>query len=422
MANLLLLILAVSGALAQRPVDPSTNVPCAVCTVSGDPHYKTFDDLHHDFQGNGVFQLASNSIISVQSQMQPCFKNFITCVRSTSVRIVDSPGSQRSLTISYGGWHLNKLPDQLYIKETYPANPRSGDPARSTEDRIDANTLPATGRQVLDGMYLLNFQNGRVNLVPNNFVAMHQIRVALGVHYVAISMPKVATYMFGATNGLCGLFDGEQKADFTTYNGTSLNLNYAVKRHNGPDVNNWGLSFAVDNVNIKPNLNHYYDLQNRLTEFSVAPLDATAPTDSDTAKVLNVGFDTLQDAEAATRFCAKALDLEVTEGTEHVPFQNCVMDAQVNNLLANSNAEAVRAQNEMQPTSNDSSSGLSQGGLIAIIVVACVAGVALLAAGILAFHNRRLRVECDNLNAIIIRQPNAGDNYVNGGVNLSEQL
>lgn len=42
------------------------------CTVSGDPHFRTFDDIKYDFQGSDSYRLLGTDNIEINSNFAPC--------------------------------------------------------------------------------------------------------------------------------------------------------------------------------------------------------------------------------------------------------------------------------------------------------------------------------------------------------------
>jgi hypothetical protein len=63
-----------------------TPLPGGVCTSTGDPHYKTFDDFSVTHMGNGIYHLFEHRDLQIQATQASCVTRGATCNHAIAIR------------------------------------------------------------------------------------------------------------------------------------------------------------------------------------------------------------------------------------------------------------------------------------------------------------------------------------------------
>ncbi|XP_048883722.1 IgGFc-binding protein-like [Brienomyrus brachyistius] len=191
----------VNGVSGCYPKDTST------CTVSGDPHYTTFDRRFYDFMGNCSYLLA-----------KPCN----TTLAPPFAVYADNENRYNALSVSYlKAVHVHTLGVVVSILK--------GGVVQVNGTRVNLPANPAQGLSV--------FQQGTVYTVVADFGVTVRYD---GNHYMDI---KVTSDYKNVLCGLCGDYNANPNDDFRTPTGQLVT-----------DANEFGHSWNSDpNCNKKPN-------------------------------------------------------------------------------------------------------------------------------------------------------------------------
>jgi hypothetical protein len=302
------------------------SVGLASCSLSGDPHWTTFDGVFHDFQGQGTFVLAENHMLTVQMTTIPCNPAApypVTCLAYMTVGFYDPSNlAQQPDVVQYGNF-LGTITPLTVVICSNPATPGvcSSPTVHPTPfaDILIANGNVKVTWDAADGYVII--QNSGVQ---NGFygVGATPFSIVIGDVLGVLNFPKTEPWLF-STVGLCGYFNGNPDDDFS--NGTLFQYltSAAAQRFNGPVVNVWGNNFAVYTGGPNPPLtlahDKYWDEQGMLTQ-GVTVSKPIIPTAQMQAQLDQLLFPSLTSYEAFAAMCNSVT-------TTDNQFQNCMYDA-----------------------------------------------------------------------------------------------
>lgn len=360
------------------------------CTISGDPHIRTFDGLNLDYQGIGTYRVAKNDYLEVQSTFIRCTES-MSCVRSSTVQ-VNNRESGEVATISFG------LIDNVAAFAASGSFPASQAVAAAVDDVLITSSGALRGCSYQNGVnrcgvsalsdsvsvagYTVSSQDQKLTISENRD---NGVVVIVEKYTLTVSVPYEQETL--RTNGLCGYMDGSPTLELVTSDNklapiqTNLDGQYSDDK-----VNTWALSFAVG-AGITP-------LAAAFGEHHLASVgQALAPNAADQAALSKVQFSSFASLQAADQLCSKSS----RAGTV---YDNCMYDLAAagssNNgaAFANSNSLAaanVAAINSNFAASNASSSSSMSSAVVALIAVGCVAAIAVVAAVVMAVRLRKAR-------------------------------
>ncbi|KAI9138915.1 hypothetical protein BKA69DRAFT_1088626 [Paraphysoderma sedebokerense] len=167
-----------------------SRLSCGTCTVFGDPHYRTFDQVQKEaihFQGSGVYYLVQSRALTVQAFQTECVPQ-TTCVQKLAIRygktvfVIDGDSPRGSC--------LNKVTefDGVTVSSSVKGAIENFAIKLSDGSTITVRIAPSPGD-------------------PRKRSFLHTT-FDLAEHYM------------GQTNGLCGRYDGNPSNDFTGSDGT----------------------------------------------------------------------------------------------------------------------------------------------------------------------------------------------------------
>lgn len=362
----------------------ATNTPPAVryasCTISGDPHYKTFDGVYHDFQGRGTFVAVENNNVAVQFETSPCNGGSVTCMKRTIISVRDPFDVYHYSRVEYANW-----PGSPSVNITI--DDRAYTPAQLT-------TNVYTGNQLAVVMY--NQTQG--HLIITGRTAPYIVRI--GLYYISVSLPYNYGF-FGDTKGLCGTFNSVCDDDFTGADGKKYETGVLNTRINNDKVNQWGATFGVTATSvIRPIVNNHLRFNpetNQHELFEGLPA-VEIPTSAEQEELAKVPFESLEKFNSAQAHC-KAISVASTDRE----YENCLYDSAIINdpVLSSSNEAAAQAA-VISEQSGDSSGSSAPGTGAAIgIAFGCIAAVALGAA--IVMYVRLRKVSAAYSRALIVR-------------------
>lgn len=377
-------LLLVSLLLLFVAVQAGKNVP-KICHIAGDPHITTFDGISVDFQGIGLYQIAKNDFVNVQTEFRRCTET-MSCVRASAVKLSNENGQ---VTVRFGSFDARPA---FPATDSFPATPATDavvDPivingAEISGCKYDGSTSFCQVSDLVDGAALLGGQYFVSSNADNNGVTIRSreengLQLVTGKFSLTLSLPYGEESI--GTNGLCGFLDGSPSVELVNNNfeivvDTELNVDYA-----GDNVNAWALTFAVGDA-IAPLLNEKHGVA------SVG--GAFIPNAADQLALSKVQFANFEAMQAADSQCSKM------NADNQKVYDNCMYDfaaagsdpsaaafAQSNNFAA-----MTAANINAQFASSSSASSSTSGALIALVVVGVIAAISVVGAIVMVMRLR----------------------------------
>jgi hypothetical protein len=375
----------------------------SVCTISGDPHYVTFDSVYHDYQGVGVFIIATNPYVTVQSQMLRCnvaAPYFTSCIRDLRLEI-KAPGSGKpSDIVHFGTWWTTgttgAVSDDPFIVNGATLPLPSG--PYTTPNQGAKITYDATRKS-----WTVEWETPTSQYYPPGQAPAWSLKYAHA--YIAISLPKSEGFLY-STYGLCGFFDNDGKNDFKNITDFTYLVSASGTRYNGGNVLPWGLEYGVAADGWWTPLGYHYHYWQPdgnggfVTQASgdLPPLEQ--PDSTQQAALGTLAFKSVPWMAQVQAMC------EQYEG-DIKQYENCVYDgalmndltlAEANHLAAVAAQELVATEDAKKPQNTET---VDNTGTVAGAACGAVGGVGLLAAGIFFFKFRK--VKSDMSRALIVR-------------------
>jgi len=299
----------------------------ASCSISGDPHWTTFDGVFHDFQGRGTFVLAENHMISVQMTTLPCNQASlvaVTCLSYITVGFYDPSNTAQSPdVVQYGNFLGTITPLQVVICSN-PATPGQCSAATTYNPAaLRAPIILSNGNVAVswDGANVViqnsGTQNGFYGIGATTF------KITIGNVAAVLSFPMTEPWMY-TTIGLCGYFNGNPTDDFSNSTYFQYLTSASAQRFNGPVVNLWANNFAVYTGGVNPPLtlvhDQYWNEQGMLVQGGQTVPAPYIPTPAVQAALDQLLFPSLTVYEAFSTMCT-------TITQSQAQFQNCMYDA-----------------------------------------------------------------------------------------------
>ncbi|KAI8837348.1 hypothetical protein BC829DRAFT_405176 [Chytridium lagenaria] len=182
--------------------------PGGTCTISGDPHFVTFNGLKVDHQGKGIFHLVDSDWLSIQSYQYPCLitpESKATCIGAIAIRYGESAAV---ISVAKKG-EYDKTDLKKYDLEGMDYTPRDKDASDKWEFKLD------------DGSTIT------VNVGEMKGVSWLDVNILLQAGY------------YGKVGGLCNVQEKKYDKQLLCSNGKVLS------HKNSKDVNEWGDSWMV---------------------------------------------------------------------------------------------------------------------------------------------------------------------------------
>lgn len=301
-------VLCCVGLAAAQSGREGARAAPAVCTASGDPHFKTFDGLFHDYQLIGSVALFNSPTMTLQSQFIHCggsITNPVTCQRSWTLLLKQEFGSQ-SVIIKFGRW--GSTVDPVILNNN------------GVVTTFNYKTYTYTNRlTLLDDAFRLYWNaTGDRFVVEKNADGYPHPSVYLAASSFQANLPPFYPFS-GSTDGLCGKFNGNPADDWTV-NGVATKPCGATPKAGdrcNAQITAWGAQFVVTSSNALMNhFHHPYKPFEVLTEHPVSlQVDQTAID-----ALMKIQFKDIEQISAVKKLCG-----ELTEDSS--AFQNCVFDA-----------------------------------------------------------------------------------------------
>jgi len=375
----------------------------AVCTISGDPHYVTFDSVYHDYQGRGVFVIATNPYLTVQSQILQCNLAapwFTSCIRDVRLEIKAHGSGKPSDIVHFGTWWTTGASgpvsnDPFIVNGVTLAYPS---PDYTTPNQGAKITFDATRKS-----WTVEWESPTSQYFPPGQAPAWSLRYAHA--YLAISIPKTEGFIY-STFGLCGRFNGDGRDDFSNITDYTYLVSNAGTRYNGGGVLPWGSDFGVAADGWWTPLGYHYhhwqaDGKGGFHTQASGDLPAIeTPNTNQQAELGTLAFKSVPWMAQVQEMCEKY-------ETDIKQYENCVYDgALMNDLtLAEANHLAAVAAQELKATEDakkpQNTESVDNTGTIAGAVCGAIGGVGLLAAVI--FFVKFRKVKSDMSRALIVR-------------------
>jgi len=200
----------------QELPDPS-EYEWQTCTLSGDPHFRSFDNVRFDFHGIGTFVVLKNKRVTVQAKFVACGSRTVSCLSAIVVVI----GLNKAI-IEY-----DRTERQIRLD--------------GAADMVELKSV-STRTDLMDGDTFVQYQSG--SIVIGSYKGDGP-QITMRSSMLTVTLPKESDYLEN-TEGLCGVMNGDPTDDFTPFSGEKQTTETAknTKYRNG-EVNTFGQSWSA---------------------------------------------------------------------------------------------------------------------------------------------------------------------------------
>ncbi|KAJ3208703.1 hypothetical protein HDU67_006594 [Dinochytrium kinnereticum] len=192
--------------------------PGGTCSISGDPHYNTFNGLKVTHMGKGVYSVIDSDYLSIQAYQYPCFvtkRSAPTCIGAVAIRYGES-----AAIVS-----VASKEDYENINLKKSGKPRL---TRLSEDLEGMDYYPRD--KVASDKWTFKLDDGSKISID--------VGSTQGVSWLDVNVMLQAGY-YGKVGGLCNVHDKKYGKQLLCSDGK------AVGHKNGKDIDRWATSWKV---------------------------------------------------------------------------------------------------------------------------------------------------------------------------------